>query len=171
MIAIKAQVQLDLKRLAQLPGKVQRKVLKAAVQDGARMVRDRLKATAPRSTDPRLIAGLLQAAQTVKMKTYRSGAVAVAITGPATNMQRDRKTGRRLLSAFGRRVVRKAAKFSGRGRQLSYGAKQSPSAYAHLAGPGRKQRYATDVARDLSGPQKLMQDRIAQGVEQEANSA
>src|SRR6266852_172896 len=129
-------LQDTLKHLDGLKRSVQTKILKDALTAGGKLVLEAERSQAPISKDERLIPGLLQMSLGTKVKVYRGSGVVVILVGPRTKMGRDKKTKARKLSAFGRRAERLQAR-----QQRKFGDKQNPATYAHLAGPGRKQRF------------------------------
>lgn len=153
-----------MRRLRNVDAGVRKKILRPAVMAAGNAVRDRARALAPISNptnDPELVPGLLKKSQTTKVKMYR-GMIFVAIVGAATLTQTNRRARTRETSAFGKRAAKLAAKLGS-----AKAAKQAPSNYSHLAGPGRKQKYLTQAASDLGGSvRSVLEDRIEKGIEE-----
>jgi hypothetical protein len=154
-----------LKHLDGIKSSLQKKILKDALSKAAKVVLDAERSAAPISTDPRLIPELLKISLGTKVKVYRSSGVVVVLVGPRTMMARDKKTKQRKLSAFGRRAQRLQAK-----QQRKLGGKQTPTQYAHLAGPRRQQQFMASARdRTLSQVKQLLIDEIWAGIVRSMN--
>jgi len=159
-------LQDTLKHLDGLKRSVQTKILKDALTAGGKLVLEAERSQAPISKDERLIPGLLQMSLGTKVKVYRGSGVVVILVGPRTKMGRDKKTKARKLSAFGRRAERLQAR-----QQRKFGDKQNPATYAHLAGPGRKQRFMDQAkTATVSQVKDLVTSKIWEGIVRAINS-
>lgn len=148
-------------KLKTIKAAMQKRILAGVLGKAGRKVKAALAQAAPQSSDataPQLIHGLLRLSFDAKTKAYRNSGVVVVIVGPRTNFDRDKKTRKRQLSAFGKRVARKAAR-------LGKSAKQAPAFYAHLAGPGRKERFMAQAQRTLDSLKGEIEGGIMAGVE------
>jgi hypothetical protein len=155
-----------LRHLDGLRRSIQTKVLKDALGAGAKLVLESERSAAPHSTDPRLIPGLLEISLGVKVKVYRNDGAVVILVGPRTKMGQDKKTTARKLTAFGRRAEKLQAK-----QKRKLGSKQVPTQYAHLAGPGRKQKFM-DRAKSVTASQvkELVISKIWDGIVKAMNT-
>lgn len=164
-------------RLKTVETAVQRKIVKKAVSAATRAVLREEKSRAPRSDpdrDPALVPGLLGKSLGSVVKLYPSG-VAAGVVGPRSETVRKRRRLKtflkgttvkyRDLSGFGRSAERLRKK-----RGTPKALEQKPSRYAHLAGPGRREGFASGAA-EASGAEatEILNDEIARGVEEAWN--
>jgi HK97 gp10 family phage protein len=114
-----------LRRIGEVEAKVGKKLVKSAVDQGGGVVLKAFTANIPPN-----LANLKRAAG--KQTTQKAG-VAVCRVGVRKQYAKDRKTGKRKLSATGKRVAKAGGSF--------------PSRWFHLAEKGTKSRVQTTTGR------------------------
>lgn len=156
------------RRLKNLQGDGSAKILNKGLRAGAKIILAEQRAQVPVSTDPRLVAELLRFSLGIKAKTYRQSGVVVFLVGPRSRFGKDKKTNQRKERSWaaGKRVRRLFAKQP----KATMASRQLPTAYAHLAGKGRRQEWFAASSRGAeSRAQTAIIDTIAAEIEKAAS--
>jgi Bacteriophage HK97-gp10, putative tail-component len=162
-----------LERLAAFDKKAQKTITRKAVTAGGRPLIKAMRRQIPRSTDARLVPGLLGKSIGSKVKIYSSGIV-VLVVGPRVGFKRNRKTGQRQQTKFSRAVVVTRVRRKGwqglllrRTQQKTL--YQNPTQYAHLAGPARHEQWREKaLAQAAEDAKQAMIDKFLAEIEAEA---
>jgi HK97 gp10 family phage protein len=117
-----------IKKLDGLKGAVRNKIIRDAFKPVARGIKDSAKQRV------RVDTGWLRKSLDVRIQTYRNSGITVAVIGPRTGFQKDKKTGKKVLTTYGKKMVASIAR--------------RPTQYAHLvelghatSGGGKVQAY------------------------------
>jgi hypothetical protein len=150
-------------KLKQFQADAADKILNKGLRAGAKLILAEQKARAPISTDPRLVPGLLALALGIKSKTYKSAGVVVFIIGPQTRFTRNKRTKERKPAKWLSR--KRVQKLFAKHPKASLAQRQTPTAYAHLAGPGRKEQWFTSSTQAIDRAQQAIIDAITEAID------
>jgi len=143
-----------LRMLADLPGKIQRKVLAKAMNAGASPI----KAAIVRNAQAHRLTGLLAKSIIIKRKTYNRGSTFVLVIGPKSQRRAVRVTKKGAFRFIGKK---KAGEMEAGGAKLRY---INPAKYAHLLEGGHTGPRGSAPAYPFMRPAFEAHKRQAEGI-------